>query len=627
MSDDCTGELTDFEVKAAGDQRIITGWASTPRVDRHGDRVDPLGVRFTNPVKLLLFHDKQLPVGNVTFDPPTAEGVSFTATLPHIPEPGPLRERVELAWQSIKAGLLSKVSPGWRPLAAVIRNATGGADLPHTEFCELSLVTIEANPDAVITRFKALDLPQSAVPDVAPERRTMTTIQEQITHWTSERAPLVARMTEMLSTDKTLGEVEQKQYDELAERVAAYDAQTDRLRVLEQANVAKAVPLAPATVPVAAKTFHSIRVAPTTPPGTAFIRAACARIVKHGNDHEAMMYAEQRWPDMPEVALYLKAAVAPGTTTDATWAGPLAQPRVVDEFIALLRPKTAIGQIGFKRVPFNTKIPAQTGGGTYGWVGEQKPKPVTKLAFSSLTVPYHKTAGIVVITEELARLSSPAAEDVVRNDMIAGITAFVDAALIDPTKAAVANVSPASITNGTSAITSTGPLGDLIAIANAMTAANMPIQNLTYIMSPSNAYVLALQKNANGIALFPEMTASGGSVNGMKVVTSGAAGTTVVGVIPELVLYADDGGITIDVSREASLQMSDAPMDPADATTVFVSLWQNNCVGLRAEWFITWLKAIAGCCRYVSGATYTVPAGQLMAESAPPSRAKNGAKE
>jgi len=55
-----------------------------------------------------------------------------------------------------------------------------------------------------------------------------------------------------------------------------------------------------------------------------------------------------------------------------------------------------------------------------------------------------------------------------------------------------------------------------------------------------------------------------------------------------------------------------------------VSLWQNNCVGLRAEWFITWLKAIAGCCRYVSGATYVIPAGQLMADGQAAPAAKKG---
>jgi HK97 family phage major capsid protein len=455
----------------------------------------------------------------------------------------------------------------------------------------------------------------------------MATLQEQITHWTNERAPLVSRMTEMFSPEKTFTEIQQKEYDDLAGRVTGIDGHLTRLKAADQVNMADAKPLTSVT-PTATKAYSAIRVTPTLPKGAAFVRAVCADVLCHGNKHEAALYAEARWPDTPEVALYLKAAVAPGTTTDAAWASPLAQSRIVDDFVALLRPMTAIGKIqGMRRVPFNTKVPAQVGGGTYGWVGEAKPKPVTKLQFSSLTVPMHKTAGIIVITEELARLSTPSAEDVARADMIAGITAFVDAAFISPTAAAVAGVSPASITNGTTPITSSGPLNDLVAIAASFTTLNLPISNLSFIMSPNNALVLSFQKNAMGGPMFPDLTANGGTVNGLQIITSGSAGSIVVGFIPEMILYADDGGVTIDVSREASLQMADNPADPADATTVYVSLWQNNLVGLRAEWFVTWLKAIAGACKYVSGAAYALPAGALMAAEAPQSTRKGNGGE
>jgi len=245
-------------------------------------------------------------------------------------------------------------------------------------------------------------------------------------------------------------------------------------------------------------------------------------------------------------------------------------------------------------------------------VGEQKPKPVTKLQFGSLTVPMTKAAGIIVITEELARLSNPDAEDVARQDMIQGITAFIDAQFIDPAVAAVAGVKPASITNGVTPIASVGPMQDIVAIAQAFAAAGQPMNGITYIMSPSNALVLSFTRTSSGAPAFPGLTADGGTVNGMQVVTSGAASTNVVGLIPSYILYADDGGVEIDVSREASLQMSDAPMDPADATTVFVSLWQNNCVGLRAEWFISWMKANALAVKYVNNANYTIPASTTL---------------
>jgi hypothetical protein len=90
-----------------------------------------------------------------------------------------------------------------------------------------------------------------------------------------------------------------------------------------------------------------------------------------------------------------------------------------------------------------------------------------------------KCAGIIVITEELARTSTPSAEEVIRRDMIAGIAAFLDSEFIDPTKAAVAGVSPGSVTNGVTPITTAGTTPanartDIQAMANAMAAANIP---------------------------------------------------------------------------------------------------------------------------------------------------------
>ena len=49
--------------------------------------------------------------------------------------------------------------------------------------------------------------------------------------------------------------------------------------------------------------------------------------------------------------------------------------------------------------------------------------------------------------------------------------------------------------------------------------------------------------------------------------------------------------------------MDSAPDSPVSATTVMVSLWQANMVGVRAERFITWLKARTGSVQYLSGVT------------------------
>lgn len=52
-----------------------------------------------------------------------------------------------------------------------------------------------------------------------------------------------------------------------------------------------------------------------------------------------------------------------------------------------------------------------------------------------------------------------------------------------------------------------------------------------------------------------------------------------------------DGGIEIDISRQASVQMDDAPVSPPIAASVLPSLWQTNMAGVRAERRVNWQAA------------------------------------
>ena len=140
------------------EERVITGIATTPTPDRVGDVVEPLGVSFKNPLALLHQHDHRSPVGTVTFDAPTAKGITFTARMPKITEPGPLKDRVDTAWGEVKSGLVRAVSIGFRALEdgyEVMKS--GGYRFLKTEVVELSLVTVPAQSDAVIQTVKSID--------------------------------------------------------------------------------------------------------------------------------------------------------------------------------------------------------------------------------------------------------------------------------------------------------------------------------------------------------------------------------------------------------------------------------------------------------------------------------------
>ncbi|MCO1981674.1 peptidase U35 [Pseudomonas aeruginosa] len=151
-----------LEVKALDDgQRVITGVATTPSPDRVGDIVEPLGVQFKNPLPLLWQHEHDKPVGTVTFDKPTAKGITFTAKLAEVLEDGKLKERIDEAWQSLKANLVRGVSIGFRPLEYSWMD-DGGIRFLQTEVYELSLVTIPCNVEATINTIKSLDRKQLA---------------------------------------------------------------------------------------------------------------------------------------------------------------------------------------------------------------------------------------------------------------------------------------------------------------------------------------------------------------------------------------------------------------------------------------------------------------------------------
>lgn len=153
------------------EERVITGIATTPQTDRAGDVVVPTGVKYKNPLPLLWQHDHSKPVGTVEFSEPTQKGVEFIARLPKIEEAGVLKDRVDEAWQSVKAGLITAVSIGFRALKDGIEPMkNGGYKFLETEVFELSLVTIPANSEATIQTIKSFDAQPATTGEVVEQK-------------------------------------------------------------------------------------------------------------------------------------------------------------------------------------------------------------------------------------------------------------------------------------------------------------------------------------------------------------------------------------------------------------------------------------------------------------------------
>lgn len=639
-----------LEIKAVSeDERIIEGIATTPTPDRYNDIVDPMGAKFKLPLALLWQHKSDQPVGFVEFAKPTEEGIPFKARIVKIPEPGELQNLVDKAWQAVKAGLVRAVSIGFTINAYEFLEG-GGWRITEWEWLELSLVTIPANADATIQTIRSVDTELLAAsghkqpagrtlaagvtaprkPPVvrAQEAKTMPkTIAEQIGSFEATRQAKSARMDEIMdgAAEKglTLDGAEQEEYDGLAAELKSLDGHLVRLREREKTAAATAKAAKGETEDEGNRSRvvegHGVKMAPNLPKGIAFTRLFIARYVASREFVSPIEVAKARWPDMPELQVALKTAVTVGSSSTLS---ALTDPQVMaSEFIEYLFHKTIIGRIpGLRRVPFNIKIQRQTSVASVNWVGEGKPKPLGIGALDTVTLGFYKIAGIVPLTDEVVRFSNPSAETLVRDELAGAIVQLMDHDFLDPEKAAVTGVSPASLTNGVTAVSATGTAYANVAadVGSALAnfdAARIDTSDLVVVMNTRQARALSLMLNSLGQRLFPDLALSGdnGRMLGYPVIISGNVdytedspqeGDNIIFLKPSEIFLADDGQVSIDISREASVQMNTAPDDPVSASTVMVSAFQQNLVLVRAERYINWLKRRDAAVQYIKAAKY-----------------------
>lgn len=148
--------MTVKSVNETEDTRTITGIASTPKMDRDSDIVEAKGATFILPLPLLWQHNHNFPIGEVIEATVTDKGVEFVAKIAKVDEAGTLKDRLDEAWLSIKSGLVKCVSVGFKALEYEYIKDSYGLHIKTWDWYELSLVTLPANPDAIITSVKQI---------------------------------------------------------------------------------------------------------------------------------------------------------------------------------------------------------------------------------------------------------------------------------------------------------------------------------------------------------------------------------------------------------------------------------------------------------------------------------------
>ena len=226
------------------------------------------------------------------------------------------------------------------------------------------------------------------------------TTAEHIQNLENKRAAMAARMTDIMNVGADERPDADRRRVHRARRPGRAGQEHRRrpgalARAREAARSRRATPV-PVAPPGAAHDRDATRRSRsrrTCRSGTAFVRAACAKLVCNGNLHDA---AAVRRGALGRLDAGSRAV--PEGRRRAGHVRPM-RPGRGRSSTRTSRP-TSSSCCGRRRssarfpacgtCPFNAKVPTQTAGGTYGWVGEAKPKPVTKLAFAAEIARRHQ---------------------------------------------------------------------------------------------------------------------------------------------------------------------------------------------------------------------------------------------
>jgi hypothetical protein len=293
-------------------------------------------------------------------------------------------------------------------------------------------------------------------------------------------------------------------------------------------------------------------------------------------------YLRKRWGDdaVDDVAWLMRAATAPAMTTQIGWASVFA--RTTPAFVSALVPVSAGADLLSRVLGLSfdgaavIKIPTVTLP-LADFVAQGAPIPVvTAITESGPEIAPFKFAVITTLSRETVESSN--AELLVRQAMLDNTGPALDARLFD-NNPGVPELRPPGLLYGKTALTpTTGIAGDLTALA----AAVAPVAGnggIGFIASATQATAIDLGLPKD----FPYWLGRSTSLPPGRVIAVALnAVATAMGDAP-----------LIDVSKAATLQMSDQPSElsatgSAVMTGPTIVTFQNDVIALRLRWPISW---------------------------------------
>ncbi len=185
----------------------------------------------------------------------------------------------------------------------------------------------------------------------------------------------------------------------------------------------------------------------------AFARATGA-FLKHVGKSDMETVANELFPDEAG-KLQRKAATAPAASDAAGWAAELVMSDM-GPWIEELRPVSVFGAMAAGGVPLpmgdttGITMPAnpKTGDLSASFVGQRATIPVKDYVLGSVTFFRTKMAVLSVFTNELAEVSTPGIEAVIRRNVTQDTAEMLDGYVLNPANGSVPGIRPASPFNG-----------------------------------------------------------------------------------------------------------------------------------------------------------------------------------
>lgn len=242
---------------------------------------------------------------------------------------------------------------------------------------------------------------------------------------------------------------------------------------------------------------------PVTAPekGVRAARWLRAMAATRGDTDKASQLALEKYRD-EEVSKALAASEFEG-------GGAIVPDEYVAEIIELLRARTVVRALGAQPMPMNSgslTMPFMSSGSSASYVGENKNISKSAPEFGQLQLSAKKLAGLVPISNDLLRDSSPAADNVVRNDLVQAMSLREDLAFIrdDGTEN-----KPKGMRHWADTVadrTTDGALANVVAdlakMIKDLEEANIPLTNGGWAMTPRTKWHLMSLVDGNGNYVF-----------------------------------------------------------------------------------------------------------------------------